>query len=286
MRNKYREVGAFSILLSTVLLIIALRSTEREDRIATVECDARHGGGLSVDTGWLETRKSPGIGFLMPRPLPSGSILQLRSNTNRDALGIADVVYSLPITDSDFSPPHTGEWFNYLKGGHLRIVLDNDVSHVADSIHLNWDATLRRHTQIVIAYPNRRILRDPIAKLNENREAIDVIKSMNSEYRFAMITGVEYGSVAAMRYVSPTFAINWATDVPGFYLHLKYDCRQVTDMPDPPSDADDSSPLLAFYIALRINPYSGLAEEDPTPLDLSAFDIRSLRQGLPGRPSS
>ena len=243
-------------------------SCTEDDRLLTATCGPLPGRTILVRRP--ETRAST-IAVLDTLQWLPGTILELRlaGAGNR---GSARAAHLLRVSKSDFLPPEQEGWFGDIMHAPFDFDMDDDVRRALRITKSDLLQQISDHTAVIVFHAQRVALRSPLEMINHDPVAVDIIRGSGAGRRFALVSGVSYGTALGLEYDAYEIATN-TIGVEGFYLHLRYDCATVTSITSKAEQSEGQSPFMFVYTPIRAESSSGKIIADNEAIDLSDIDF-------------
>jgi hypothetical protein len=255
---------------------LLIMSCGDEDRVVRVSCAPPPGDSISVHVNSAGEKKAA-VALLNTRQFVPGAILQVNLAVPGGIRGSAEVSYSLRTSADDFLPSRPEVWSANIVSTTFIIHPDEDVNTALRSLNIDLRNTIARNSELDIVGAKRRLLRDPVALINDDRRAMDLIQHGDGAFQFFVISGASYGKTAALSYSEPTLAVD-TLDFSPFYLHLKYDCSAITMINSLAAASAAEVPILIFLTPVRFNRAGGLVEIDPMAIDPARLALGDSRK--------
>lgn len=247
-------------LLSGLLLTLLLPSCDSQDRVLTIACDSSEQHPLGVRAIHDAEALAFTPGSLNTHNLLPGTILQLAEHLGTEETQSSIAVYSLPTSDRDYVGPADAAWYMQLTNLRFHMTMDKDV---AESFGLGSDIPkltqkIGQSTELVAVAAQKKELRYPLQLINADPGAVQIIR--NVSHRYAVVSGVIYGSGIGLTYIAPGPGVHIVASS-GFYLHIKYSCGPVDAINAQRDTLGPDFPVLYLYTPIRYVPERGTVEQ-------------------------
>lgn len=270
-----RRVANWAHFLLTPAAACLLCSCTNTNRTVTVECGALP--GVSVSVSQDDFFEGPTTwGLMTSHPPPAGSILELRPQTLRRPAGQVVSTYTLNVSARDFLPPRQDSSFWSVADAAFDLKFAPDVSQDQVTKAASLISRIVQNTTAVVGEPQRVMLRDPLAVLNADRNAQEIIRMGGAQTRFLMVIGLLYGSridLIGLNYSKhPEVAVN-TLEIGDVYLHYKFSCSSIDAINLQAQSSGKPIPVAFIYRRVKRSEAGNIAWSDTASPDLGSSII-------------
>lgn len=261
------------------LLFIAFAATlptsscTNSNRMVTVECGAPPGVNLGVKQA-DSFDGPPTWGLMTSHPLSIASLLELRPPLGGEQVGRLVSIYSIEVSTRESLPLRSDSAFwalvdvpfslNFSSGDSIQARSSNAVSLVYRIV---------QNTTAVVSDAQRMTLRDPLAVLNADKHARQIVRSADAQSIFVMVTGLLYGSridLVGLNYSEhPEIAVN-TVSLGNVYLHYKFACSSMETI-NAKGKSGKPVPVAFLYRSVRYSDTGNIIWSDAISANLARY---------------
>jgi len=238
-----------------------LGSCGEEDRTVWISCN-RSAGAMPIH---LSTPKPEAgqVFQLSPEDLPPGEILRLTPGESSGQSGSSRVIYTLEVPAESYLPDKSQSFSGTIDRQYFTIEADPDVENSVVGLH----SMITRATYLYYEAANRRVLRDAIAALNSDSDAVAAIREGPPTSRFLIVSGAwPAGHIYYFLNESGSMVAVSTVKTGPFYLHIQYTCSSTTG-----AGPEASHQVLVSYIPVKYDATEGMVLLDKEPIDLGKY---------------
>ena len=266
--DTFRKQRSAISLKSKLLLSLGLflASCSQDDRIATISCDADHGGPTTVTTELLSNGRRTSItGYLNSWGFSLGSIVRISPGSTRSEPIVE--WQRLPLSASDLLISSTALQ-SVTIGDGFEVHLDDDIRTIGRGMGVDLDDILLRHTMLDVDDPMVRLLPDIAGPLKRYPSIVERIRSA-PDTRLAIVSGIIGGDELDFEFINTYQPVAANTFEFGrSYVHVRFTCHLIKRIQERAGTATGIIPLIIYLTPIKYDDSTARVVLDPLPVDL------------------